>query len=182
SVMVSVSENTLWPEWRIKIDQISLEDNQITFLRGENVVSAGDFNPAAILLTDFNFQLEDLYLKDKTAGAKLQDLSFVEGSGVDVEKISFEMEMTDESLSVKDFSFIGVDSRLSGELSSRFSELQDLIEMREETEFRLDFPEIYVNLNGINRFAPDLARNEYFSVLSKDPIKAVLHVSGSFSD
>jgi len=182
SVMVSVSENTLWPEWRIKIDQISLEDNQITFLRGENVVSAGDFNPAAILLTDFNFQLEDLYLKDKTAGAKLQHLSFMEGSGVDVEKFSFEMEMTDESLSVKDFSFIGLDSRLSGELSSRFSELQDLIEMREETEFRLDFPEIYVNLDEINRFAPDLARNEYFSVLSKDPIKAVLHVSGSFSD
>lgn len=171
----------LWPDWKIRVGEIVMEENKITFTRGENQETVNRFDPDAIHLSDLNFHLSNLYLEDRRAGVRLEDLSFREGSGIEIDEFSFDLDMTDQSLVLQDFSFQGVGSRISGAFTAEYSDIAALVGMQNQTRYNLDFPEILIDLKELKRFSPELEQNEYISILSQSPMRGMLHASGSLA-
>lgn len=172
----------VWPEWLIQIDEINLKENDFSYLVGESKITPGTFNPDAIDLSDFDLNLKNLYLKNKTAGGQLQKISLMEGSGIGIDDITFDINITDQMIGMKNFEFSGMNSYLKGELTSQFSKINDLIALDKNVRFDIDFPDIRVDTREALRFSPELANDEYFSVFSRDPVRATLHASGTLSD
>src|SRR5690625_3811826 len=129
-----------WPDWSVQIDEIKLEENDIHYFVGENKITPGVFNPDAIALSELNLDLKNLYLKDNRAGGQLQEFSLLEGSGISINGITFDLDITDHTLEAKDILFDGMNSYLQGSITSRFDDITDLIALEEKIRLDIHFP------------------------------------------
>src|SRR5690625_5224336 len=171
-----------WPDWSVQIDEIKLEENDIHYFVGENKITPGVFNPDAIALSELILDLKNLYLKDNRAGGQLQEFSMLEGSGIFINGITFDLDITDHTLEAKDILFDGMNSYLQGSITSWFDDITDLIALEENIRLDIHFPEIRIDSREALRFSPELADQEYFTIFSNDPLLASIHASGSLSE
>lgn len=170
-----------WPDFVVSIAKIDLIDNQIGYFVGDNQVKKGLFNPNAIALEDLNLKIKDVYLKDKTAGLQLDELTFEEGSGLNMKEFTTSLAATDEFLELNDLKLHLNDNKLKGKAKVEYTELAQLIDNPENSKIALQIPSFQVDAKEAFRFQPELRNNEYLVALSQKRLTGNLDVSGYLS-
>lgn len=170
-----------WPDFNIAIARIALEENQIGYFVGDHQVKKGVFNPNALALEDFNLKINDVYLKDKTAGLELEELRFVEGSGLDMKELTAQLVATDQYLVLNDLKFHLNENKLNGKAKLEYSELAQMIAHPDQSDIALNIPSFQVDVKDAFRFQPELRNNEYVAALSRKKLTGNLDILGSLA-
>ena len=167
-----------WPEFRIAINDIDLKDNKISYFVHDEEVKKDVFNANAIVLQEFNLQAKEVFLKDKSAGLNLGMLKFVEGSGLDLKRLSMLLDVEDDNLDLKDLKLALNNNILEGKLRLEYPALSKLIDAPEESKIAVKLPKFQVDLKDVFKFQPELRKNEYLFALSKKYLTGNVNASG----
>lgn len=170
-----------WPDFRIAVSDIDMEGNNISYFVGKNEVKKNVFNPNAIALQDFTLKANDIFLKDKQAGLNLDELSFQEGSGLNLKELTLNLDASDKYLEVNKLKLALNDNRLNGKVRLDYKSLADLIENPDQSKMALDIPSFLVDLKEVFKFQPELRKNEYLSTLSRKRLSGNVKASGYLS-
>ena len=175
----STASTSVWPEFTILIDRINLGDNTINYILDGAQVTPGIFNANAIALTDLNLDIENIQLKDKAFKADFISAGFIEASGLNLEELAFNLNVTDQNLDFNNLSLALNQNKLQGDAKLTYNSLDGLIENPGSAQLNLQIPQIVADLNTVFRFQPDLRSNEYIATLSKRLLTGSLRMSGS---
>lgn len=167
-----------WPDFRLAIGNINLQDNKISYFVHDEEVKKDIFNPNAIVLEEFNLNAKDIYLKEKTAGLNLGTLKFKEGSGLALKELSMVLAVADDNLDLENLKLSVNNNNLEGKLRLEYSALSRLIEAPEKSKIALKLPKFQVDLKDVFKFQPELRKNEYLLALSKKYIRGNVNASG----
>lgn len=170
-----------WPDFKIAIAKIDMEGNNIGYFVGNNKVRKDVFNPNAIALQDLTLKANDIFLKDKKAGLNLDQLTFHEGSGLNLEELTLNLDASDEFLEVNKLKLALNENRLSGKARLEYTSLADLISKPDKSKMALDIPSFLVDLREVFKFQPELRKNEYLRTLSKKRLAGNVKASGYLS-
>lgn len=169
-----------WPEWSIDVDKISLASNHILFQSGVESPQVGYFNPEAIDLNDFTFQANNIYLKEERAGLRLEDFSFEEISGFELQQLAFSFDLSDQATRLSDLQLATNRSTLQGEASLAYASIDELINNPERLKIDVD-ASILADIRDAYFFSPDLSKDKNLSLSAQRPINADLEVDGTLS-
>lgn len=170
-----------WPDFRIAIANIDMERNNISYFVGENEVKKDLFNPNAIVLQDLTLKANEVFLKDKKAGLNLDQLTFQEGSGLNLKELTLKLDASDEFMEVNKLNLALNNNKITGEIRLDYKSLADLIEKPENSKMALDIPSFLVDLREVFKFQPELRKNEYLRTLSKKQLAGNVKASGYLS-
>ncbi|WP_299778085.1 translocation/assembly module TamB [uncultured Formosa sp.] len=171
-----------WPDVKVKINKVDLEQNDIQYTVNNAKPIANNFNANAIALTDFNLNIQDIYLQDKTAGLKLKIFSFTEGSGLHLKQGELKFAVTDNMLDIEDLKVALNNNKIQGNTRLDFSTMSALIQAPETSKLDLKLPVIQLDVADAYRFQPDLKTNPYVDSLSQKLITGQIYANGYLSD
>ncbi|PNW27569.1 hypothetical protein BKP44_12205 [Formosa algae] len=170
-----------WPDLKVKINKVDLEQNAIQYTVNEAKPIANNFNANAIVLTNFNLNIQDIYLQDKTAGLNLKTFSFIEGSGLHLKQGELKFAITDNMLNIEDLKVALNNNKIQGKTRLDFSTMSALIQAPETSKLDLKLPVIQLDVADAYRFQPDLKTNPYVDSLSQKLITGQIYANGYVS-
>ena len=179
----SASESAFqWPDYKIDISRIDLENNTFDYAVNGAEVKNGVFNPNAVKLDSLNFLAEGIKYENEEAIASVTKLEFQEGSGINVKKFNIGAIVNNEKMQFSEIEMAANNNSLSGNLNINYDSLNDFIENPGNARLSLDLRKIYLNINDLYRFQPDLRNNAYLDSLSISPIRGNLAASGKLDN
>ncbi len=143
-----------WPEWQIMLDEIVLTDNEISYQVNNTLPVMGKFNPDVVVLNEFTLKADDFYLRNQSAGGRLRELHFKEGSGLAVDKFQFLLKMDNDDFNLSDLKVEALNSHLVGKITAQYASIESLINEPDKTILDLDLSNIAVDINDFYRFQP----------------------------
>ena len=167
-----------WPAWNVAAERISIDSTDIEYKSKDVAITKGKFNPEAISISNLTFDVEDLFLKDETVGANLQEFHFLEGSGFELKEFQFDLEAGNESSELDNLLLVTNRSKLDAEVSIEYPSIQDLIDNYETLKFGLVVNDSKVDVRDSYFFDPTLAQDTLIRELAKDPILVDLKAEG----
>ncbi|QYA26488.1 translocation/assembly module TamB [Gramella sp. MT6] len=171
-----------WPQWKIDLASIDLENNSFKYLVNDARIKRGTFNPHAVEIDSLIFKAENILYEEAMASAKIQKVQFQEGSGLDLNKFNIKASLTDEQMEFSDLDISVNNNRLSGNLSIAYENFSDFLNKPDNARLDLDLNNIYLRLSEIYRFQPDLKDNEYVKALASSPIRGNVSANGKLNN
>ncbi|MDX1426874.1 MAG: translocation/assembly module TamB, partial [Salegentibacter mishustinae] len=157
-----------WPEWKVSVDKIDFSENHLSYLVDGAEPKKGEFNANAMVLDSLNFRANNLFFKDKSAGAEVAALNFKEASGLNLNELHFNLNFEDTQLSLSELVLALNGNQLKGEASLSYNSVQELIDNYETAELSVNLPTILVDVKEAFRFQPDLRSNPYMKELASN--------------
>lgn len=178
----ATKNSLIWPDVVAEIDEINIENNKVNYFVNNATSLQTNFNPNAIALNNLNIKAQNIFLKDKKAGAELSTFNFTEKSGFNLEAFQLNANITDNNLNISDI-YIGLDkSKISGFLKVNYNSLSELIATPEKTKVQLNLQNFQILLTDAFQFQPALKQNKYLQKLSKKLLKGALDINGSLAN
>ncbi len=171
-----------WPEWNVDIAKIDLNENAFAYTVNNAEVEKGEFNPNAIRLDSLFFQAQDIFYKKGNATAEIDKLQFNEGSGIALNEFNIAANVSNEQMEFTNLHLALNNNRASGNFNVTYSSLNDFIENPGNGNLNLNLDHVYLNLQDIYSFQPDLKNNEYVKALATSPIRGSLNASGKLDN
>nr|WP_082041755.1 translocation/assembly module TamB [Lacinutrix sp. Hel_I_90] len=175
-------KNFEWPDLRVSIGSINLENDNFSYFVGNAKPSKKQFNPNAIVLKTINLEGHSIFLKEKKGRLNLEALSFNETSGLNLKDLALNFNISDQELKIDGLKLKLNNNALNGTLKLDYNSLKALIEKPENAKIAVDFPSFNLDLNELFKFQPALEQNAYLKKLSKKPLTGHLQASGYLSN
>ncbi|SKB33251.1 Autotransporter translocation and assembly factor TamB [Salegentibacter holothuriorum] len=170
-----------WPKWKVSVDKIDFSENNLSYLVDDAEPKKGEFNAEALVLDSLNFNANNLFLKDKRAGAQVTALNFKEASGLNLNELHFNLNFEDTQSSLSELVVALNGNQIKGEASLNYNSVQELIANYETAELSVNLPTIMVDVKEAFRFQPDLRSNPYMKELASNKVSGNLKASGKLS-
>ncbi|WP_282018790.1 translocation/assembly module TamB domain-containing protein [Salegentibacter mishustinae] len=170
-----------WPEWKVSVDKIDFSENHLSYLVDGAEPKKGEFNANALFLDSLNFRANNLFFKDKRAGAEVAAFNFKEASGLNLNELHFILNFEDTQSSLSELVLALNGNQLKGEASLNYNSVQELIANYETAELSVNLPTILVDVKEAFRFQPDLKSNPYMKELASNKVYGNLKASGKLS-
>ncbi|HKJ48076.1 MAG TPA: translocation/assembly module TamB domain-containing protein, partial [Christiangramia sp.] len=171
-----------WPDYKINIGSIALENNAFDYSVNGAEVKKGVFNPNAVKLDSLNFVAEEIKYEDQEAIANIEKLEFQEASGIIVKNFNINAVVNNNKMEFSEIDIAANSNSLSGNLNIDYDSLNDFIENPGNARLNLNLRDIALNINDLYRFQPDLRNNAYVDSLSISPIRGNLAASGKLDN
>ncbi len=171
-----------WPQWNVTAEEITLSNNNFQYLNNGATPKKGTFDPNAIDLRNLDFQANHLALKESSAEAYVQKMNFQEASGLDLNKLNFDLTISEEKLSLSNLDLNLNENRITGKTTINYSSLASFLEKPENAYVDLTLPQFSVDVSDVFRFQPDLKKNEYVAALAKKRLSGRLSAEGELSE
>nr|WP_321226917.1 translocation/assembly module TamB domain-containing protein [uncultured Psychroserpens sp.] len=170
-----------WPQLKVNIASIDLENNQIDYRVGNAKPKKGVFNPNALAFKNLTLKAQNIILKDKQANLELNEYKFNEISGLNLKELAVNFEATDQQLRLDNLEFRLNNNALSGYTHLDYTSLSRLISNPKTTRVDVNLPSFSLSLSEISKFLPDLKNNVYLNTLSKRQLTGNLNASGNLA-
>ncbi|MGS2764462.1 translocation/assembly module TamB domain-containing protein [Sinomicrobium sp. M5D2P9] len=170
-----------WPDWKIRIGEVRLDNNNIRYAVNGALPKQGLFNADAITLEEFYFLGEDIFLKDRSAGLKLETFRFREASGLNLKEFALAVQADDRGIEISDLQLFLNNNRIRGNTALKYATLNEFIKHPEKTGVTLNLPDFILDTKDAFYFQPDLKENEYMQALGKNTVTGTLEMNGSMA-
>lgn len=170
-----------WPDFKIAVSTMDFEQNRIGYFEGDNKTKEGVFNASAIDIQDLVLKADNVFLKDKQIGISLNEFSFAERSGLNLKKLEFDFNGSDDDLNLRNFELELNNNLISGKATMEYSSLANFIDKPEDAKISLDLNELSLNIRDAYYFNPELRNNEYVRKLAQKNISGQVAASGYLS-
>jgi len=171
-----------WPKLQVELPEVILENNKLTYTLNHAKPVKNQFNPNAVQLQNFNLNLEDILLKDKTAGLNITQFSVDAYSGFQLKKLTGNFSIDDEQILVEGLDINLNQNRVAGFAELKYTDLQNFIDKPENARFNSEITTLNLSVKDLFQFQPELADNPYLETLSEEKLKGQFKASGVLSD
>ena len=179
----TTANNAFWPDWKVEISDVDFKNNKIAFRQAEEKTKAGQFNPLAFELQNFNLLAEKLQLfKNETAVVNLDELSFAEAGGFTLKELSTQISLKPQSLQVNNLNAATGKSSLNGNLKASFASLQSFMDNPEKASFQISIPNFKVDAKEAYYFSPELRQNEEFKKIAAKKFYGKINTNGTLAN
>ena len=175
------SEGFEWPAWNIHLQELVLENNDISYTTGGAEIDSNEFNPQALDLRDLNLTGKNIFLEEKRAAASLSEISFRETSGIRMRNSGLSLDIDEQELALNDLRVNLNENRLQGEVLLSYTSLQDFIAKPETATVDANLPEIYLVLQDLFLLQPQLRSNEYLRAAADKNLWGQLKARGTLA-
>ena len=179
-----IKVDEIWPDWQLKITEVNLENNDISYQQGNQKLQKNQLNPQNIQLSHFNFKAEDIYLaKDFSAEINVTAFNFEENvSNLALEDFTFQFQLNNDHISLKELSLKTGNSLLVGDLSANYNSLEEFIQNYERAQITANISTLYLQVNDLFKLNPELKQNQYLRQLQQKPISGSLAAKGNLEN
>ncbi|SFN46272.1 Family of unknown function [Salegentibacter flavus] len=175
-------EDFQWPEYYLSLKELNLENNSFTFTENGKEPQEEYFDATAIALENINGRATDFLFEEQDANLNLENLSFNELSGYDLNEFSGDFALSDKEMNFSELQLQLNQNNLQGDFSAQYSSLNDFIQKPENSELSINLPQANFDINDLFKFQPDLRQNEYLLALSKNTVNGQVQVNGKLAD
>ncbi|SFC10201.1 Autotransporter translocation and assembly factor TamB [Zunongwangia mangrovi] len=172
----------VWPAWKINVQNIDLEQNNIAYIVDSAKIEQQKFNPNALKFRDLSLKTGNIILADRQVNADINQVSFREASGLDLREFSTEVTLDNSALNVKNLILTLNNNQLQGTLKLKYDAVESLIEKPENASLDASLSEIQLDVNEVFRFQPALQQNQYLKALSRKLLTGSLSANGQLSN
>jgi translocation and assembly module TamB len=172
----------IWPDWRIEVGNVNLENNSIAYSLNNQQPREGYFNPEAIGLEYFNLSISNTFLKEGQMGMRLEEFSFSESSGFRLDELTFGFRLSDEDARLEDLIISTNHNRVAGNIGLSYASLEAFLSDPQGVNFNLNLPEIRFDVKDAYFFAPELGEDPYLNAFAAYPLLGNLEARGSAND
>ncbi|WP_157943733.1 MULTISPECIES: translocation/assembly module TamB [Arenibacter] len=167
-----------WPDLFLVADNIILSNNSFIYRSNNKTITEGQFNPNDIILSKLNLEANDLNYHPKNGSLNLDQLSFVEKSGIQLQNLVFEAKLDDSSATLTGLLLKTNSSWLTADLKMNYRSLNQLIHSPRKTKMDLQMSELHLALEEVLFFQPKLNENKYFAAAQQHPLTGNLEANG----
>ncbi len=171
-----------WPELFLEADNITLNNNSFQYHTAYKATSKGQFNPNDIFLAQLNLEANDLSYQSKNGRLNLEQLSFVDKSGFQLQQLTVKAKLDDSSATLTGLQLKTNSSQLKADLKMDYPSINQLIRSPGQTKIDLKAPAIHLSLEDALFFQTNLSENEYFSAAQQHPFTGELEAAGTLDD
>ncbi|WP_162416072.1 translocation/assembly module TamB domain-containing protein [Cyclobacterium roseum] len=175
----SSAEEVSWPDWEVELAALDLEQNDLKYQVDGKNGAAGVFDPADIEINGLNLELNNLFLKAKSAGLAIKQLTFRERSGFGLNNLQLGMRADDTKFNFENLDLATFASTVSGSMELRYRDLDALVANPEASGFTVRLPTVQIGLADAYYFSPELAQDPYLQMLESKPLRAALSATGT---
>lgn len=172
----------VWPDWKVKVDEIDFADNNIEFRMGNPSETPGQFNPSDIKLEGLRLLAKDAELKDRKAHLEIKEFAFKDKSGFELNQLAFDLKLDDKGVEVDALDLSTPNNTLHSNIKVTYAAIDSLIQNPMNVGFDLEFDEADLSITDAFFFAPELAQDTLIQSISAYPLKLSGNVSGKVSD
>ena len=122
NLAASEPEGFIWPNWKVKVDAIKLEENTISYKEAGVQIQPGVFNPAAFKFQNLNLIASEFDFKNKKSSVAVEQLEFLETSGLALKKFSGDIIVSDNQIDVQQLALQLNDNTISGKIAKTIFE------------------------------------------------------------
>lgn len=177
----SSPEKISWPDWGVELSALDLEQNDFKYQVQGKKGAAGVFDPEDIEIKGLNLELNNVFLKAKSAGLAIKQLAFRERSGFGLKNLQLEVVADDTNLKFDDLDLATFASSVSGSMELRYRDLDALVAEPEASGFTVWLPTIQIGLADAYYFSPALAKDPYLQILESKPLRGELSANGTLN-
>src|SRR5690606_11557172 len=160
----------VWPEWDVKADKIRIDSTDLEYMTADAPVTPGSFNSEAIAISRLTLNLEDVSFQDRKATANLREFHFSEGSGFELSKFQFELELDDKSTQISDLVLQTNRSNLAASTTLNYGSIDELINSPDKTKVKLAVEDTKLDVRDAYFFSPELARDTLIQEIARAPV------------
>ncbi|MCT8340236.1 translocation/assembly module TamB domain-containing protein [Flavobacteriaceae bacterium TK19130] len=171
-----------WPDWEVAVEEIDLQQNNFEFYNGPERPQQGVFNANAIAVRDLLLKANDISLQDETATLNLENMYFAEASGLNIERLTGNITVSNTEANLDNFQFKGNGNSINASATLQYASLDTFIKQPENTTIDLSVPSFSVETATAYYFQPDLRSNSTITALAKKPISGSLSASGTLDN
>ena len=173
----------VWPNWNIQVESVALLYNHFHYQVGKKSNTIKGFNVDNIVLKDFYFKANDIALsKNKSAKFHIEEFSFLEGSGVTLNKLTFSGAIDSTEFSIDDLVLMTGNSSINADFKAEFGSMQEFIYTTEDARLTLDLKEFVIDMNDGFAFQPELKKNEYLKKLANHKFTGQIKANGTLAE
>ncbi|GAA4323295.1 translocation/assembly module TamB domain-containing protein [Pontixanthobacter gangjinensis] len=168
-----------WPDWKLKLGEIDIDNNQVQYSLNEAKVKKGEFDPNAISLDSLVFRSPGISYENKKAEVEIEQFRFKEGSGINLNEFKIAASISDTIFNIDGLD-IGLNSNiLQGSFTANYGSLARFINQPEKADLNLDLNNLRLDVNEIFRFQPSLKQNDYLRSLAASPVLGNIKANGN---
>ncbi|SHN13499.1 Family of unknown function [Cyclobacterium lianum] len=172
------SETIVWPDWEVTVGSIDWLNNNIKYgLKGKHAAQ-DQFDPEALGISELSLQLNQVFLNAEGAGASLDQLSFRERSGFNLETFQVDMAVDPLAASLKDMDLKTGHSQVQGQLVLSYAALAELLNTPDQSHLELSLDRIDIGLRDAFYFSPELRKDPYIRTLARKQINTRIYARG----
>lgn len=177
----SSPETFSWPEWKVELAALDLDQNNIKYQVDGKNGAAGVFDPENIEVSGLTFKINNGFLKAESAGLAIKQLAFRERSGFGVKNLQLEMRADDTDINIDGLDLATFNSSVTGSMDLQYRDLNTLVAAPETAGFAARLPSMHIGLSDAYYFSPELAKNPYVQILESKPLRAELRANGKLN-
>jgi hypothetical protein len=172
----------VWPDWVVQADQLSVDATDIQYKTADIEARTGEFNPEAISIFGLKFDAKDITLEDEKATANLREFHFTEGSGFELAKFQFELDLDGRSTQISDLVVETNRSYLAGNASVDYASIADLVNRPEQSKIELQVEDTRLDVRDAYFFSPTLSQDTLVREIAKAPLMLDAEVDGTLEN
>lgn len=152
----NVDTNSTKKPWEIKIEKVKLVNCNVTYRDDKYPDKTNIINWDDIHLTSFNAEVRDIQPNADTLNLTLENLSFKEKSGFQVDKFCSKVSIKPGDMQYKDLLAVTPNSTLSADLGFYFDSIPDFEDFIEKVRWDGKFKSSTVSFKDLQYFASEL--------------------------
>ncbi|MFD0798397.1 translocation/assembly module TamB domain-containing protein [Maribacter chungangensis] len=170
----------LWPDYRIDITDIKLNNNQFTLQTPRIDSLQKRAKPYVFNAHQIRLKVPSFSYRPKNLTAAINQFTFYEKSkAFALKEFRLQAQMDDKSLKISDISVKTSNSNINGAVQIDYSSLEQVMNTPEKSAVDIRLPSFTVAIADVTTFQPALATNPMLSVVSQNPIDGQLVAKGS---
>jgi len=172
-------EEFVWPNWDVQVNKVSFIADEFTYLVDGTKIQAETYNANALAVSNLNFEATNIYLKNETAGASIDNLTFKESSGLNLKELKGNLEVTDTNLNLNSLQLKLNDNVINGNAALAYKSITQIINTPEEIDLNAEISNFAVDMKDLFVYMPELKKNEYIKALSAKNLSGQFNIDGS---
>lgn len=171
-----------WPAITLDVHEVDIKNNSINYIVNNTKINKNAFDANAISLQNVNLKASTIFYKDKNAGLLIDTFNFKETSGINLEKLNLNVELTDKNLDITNLEVELNKNKLKANASVSYSSVSDFINSPETAKLKVSLSSFNIFLKELLKIEPSLNNNKIIKDLSKKPFTGNFYADGTFSN
>ncbi len=164
--------------WKLKIGEIEVKNTNLNYDDNNSIAQRKGFDPAHIGITSLSFKLNKFVFTPKQISGLLQNITFVENSGLDIKNIHSDFIYTDKTLILSKLLIKTPNTLLQDGLVLQYNSVEDFNKNLGNVGIKLNLKKSQLAVKDLFILVPSLAENPTFKGKTNEIIKADGVISG----
>jgi|GEM_PF-4072541 len=174
----SSEEVSLQTGWDIAVEKLQLNNNRIIYTNKAYPDTVNGFDANHLDFSDFNLEINDIVFNDSLLKVAMKQFTFREKSGLTINNIATNISLKEqERASIENFKLNTPYSQIALDLSFRYPNLNDLINLDNQSSLALNLHELKPGFKDLSLFMESQSLADYSNMLDSLNVKGVLHGS-----